>query len=299
MRCPSPLSRPLPAGLWRWQSAFRIWSERMRSCPPPRFVPARGIEPQNMRCPLPLSPPLPAGLWRWQSAFRARRGECVRARRRGSFRGAELSRKICAVLRLYRALSRQGHRDGRALFGFGRGECVRARRRDSFRGAELSRKTCAVLRLYRALSRRGCGDGRALFGFGRSECVRARRRGSARGRERFEPQNMRCPSPLSRPLPARPSRWQSAFRARRGAEESAQSLPIYEYPAGENIACGARENPSALFYSCGMAGFVDGGPSIPRRIAQYRAGLRSRSRAVRALFCHVRTECASARRTGA
>ena len=146
-----------------------------------------------MRCPSPLSRPLPAGLWRWQSAFRARRGECVRARRRGS----------------------------------------------------------------------------------------------ACGRERFEPQNMRCPSPLSRPLPAGLWRWQSAFRARRGAEESAQSLPICDYPAGENIACGARENPSALFYSCGMAGFVDGGPSIPRRIAQYRAGLRSRSRAVRALFCHV------------
>ena len=145
MRCPSPLSRPLPARPSRWQSAFRILPGRMRSCPPPRFVPARGIEPQNMRCPSPLSRPLPAGLWRWQSAF----------------------------------------------------------------------------------------------------------------------------------------------RARRGAEESAQSLPICDYPAGENIACGARENPSALFYSCGMAGFVDGGPSIPRRIAQYRAGLRSRSRAVRALFCHV------------
>ena len=210
MRCPSPLSRPLPARPSRWQSAFRIWSERMRSCPPPRFVPARGrerLEPQNMRCPSPLSRPLPAGLWRWQSAFRI------------------WSERM-----------------------------------------------------------RSCPPPRFV---------------PARGRERLEPQNMRCPSPLSRPLPAGLWRWQSAFRARRGAEESAQSLPIYEYPAGENIACGARENPSALFYSCGMAGFVDSGPSIPRRIAQYRAGLRSRSRAVRALFCHVRTECASARRTGA
>ncbi len=80
---------------------------------------------------------------------------------------SDLSRKTCAVLRLYRALSRRGCGDDRALFGFGRSECVRVRRRDSFQRAEesdLSRKTCAVLRLYRALSRRGCGDGRALFG---------------------------------------------------------------------------------------------------------------------------------------
>ena len=77
MRCPSPLSRPLPARPSRWQSAFRILPGRMRSCPPPRFVPAHGrerLEPQNMRCPSPLSRPLPAGLWRWQSAFRARPG---------------------------------------------------------------------------------------------------------------------------------------------------------------------------------------------------------------------------------